>query len=315
MIESIHLKNFQSHVDTKIDFDSGVNVIVGNSDSGKTAIIRALNWAINNKPSGDAFIHYGTGGVEVEVLFNQSTEPNNYTPIQITRRKSKTKNEYVMQTLDGVIGEFRALGQGVPQEIEELLNIKDINIQRQMDAPFLLSMTPGQAGQYLNEVVDLTAIDNSLKNINQKVKVNRHGIESLQSDMRECSFKIQEYDYLEPFKSSLDDIGDLIDEIDKLQKELDDIQRLLDEHERLNIISQQYKNIPSTQEKVNCIEKMIAEKELIEKEYHLLSKIHSTYVDNRHVFDSLPPTIVRIENELKTLQPNICSKCGQEIPL
>ncbi|MFR9297315.1 MAG: AAA family ATPase, partial [Aedoeadaptatus pacaensis] len=43
-IEKIILVNFQSHVYSELSLSRGVNVIVGPSDSGKTAIMRALRW-------------------------------------------------------------------------------------------------------------------------------------------------------------------------------------------------------------------------------------------------------------------------------
>jgi len=47
MINSLTIQNFQSHKNTTLEFDNGINIIIGQSDSGKTAIIRALNWVIN----------------------------------------------------------------------------------------------------------------------------------------------------------------------------------------------------------------------------------------------------------------------------
>jgi len=55
MIKYLQIQNFQSHKDSLLEFDPGVNVIVGSSDSGKTAVIRALRWLVWNRPSGDAF--------------------------------------------------------------------------------------------------------------------------------------------------------------------------------------------------------------------------------------------------------------------
>ena len=52
MITKIEIKNFQSHKDTMIDFDKGINSICGESDNGKTAIIRAIRWVIENRPLG-----------------------------------------------------------------------------------------------------------------------------------------------------------------------------------------------------------------------------------------------------------------------
>ena len=52
MIKSLELFNFQSHAHTLIEFSDGVNIISGTSDSGKSAILRALRWVIRNEPSG-----------------------------------------------------------------------------------------------------------------------------------------------------------------------------------------------------------------------------------------------------------------------
>lgn len=52
MIKSIELKNIQSHENTRLDFDKGINVIVGSSNNGKSAILRGLYWARYNRPLG-----------------------------------------------------------------------------------------------------------------------------------------------------------------------------------------------------------------------------------------------------------------------
>ena len=52
MIVSVDIVNFQSHPNTHIDFTEGLNVLVGSSRSGKSAIRRAIMWVITNRPSG-----------------------------------------------------------------------------------------------------------------------------------------------------------------------------------------------------------------------------------------------------------------------
>ena len=66
-ITKLTLENFQSHKYTVINFDEGLNSIVGATDSGKTAIFRALKWALYNDPSGDYFIRTGEDYVSVKV--------------------------------------------------------------------------------------------------------------------------------------------------------------------------------------------------------------------------------------------------------
>src|SRR5205085_9883685 len=49
-ITELEIKGYQSHEDTKIAFTGGLNAIVGPSDSGKSAILRALRFVLYNEP-------------------------------------------------------------------------------------------------------------------------------------------------------------------------------------------------------------------------------------------------------------------------
>lgn len=48
MIKKVILYNFESHVNTTINFTDNFNLIVGESNSGKSAIIRAMGVVVNN---------------------------------------------------------------------------------------------------------------------------------------------------------------------------------------------------------------------------------------------------------------------------
>ena len=52
MIHSIKIQNIQSHKDTQLEFNPGINAIVGSSNNGKSAILRALYWVVYNRPLG-----------------------------------------------------------------------------------------------------------------------------------------------------------------------------------------------------------------------------------------------------------------------
>ena len=75
MIKKIQIQNFQSHKETTLKLDPGVNIIVGTTDSGKTSILRALRWVIWNRPSGDDFRSWWGGNTSVEVIINERNSP------------------------------------------------------------------------------------------------------------------------------------------------------------------------------------------------------------------------------------------------
>lgn len=156
MIKSIALTNFQSHEDTTLALAPGVNAIVGPSDSGKTAIIRAINWVINNRPGGEGFRSRWGGDTEVNITVDET---------MVSRIRGK-ENLYVLAHHGAVDHTgFKAFGQGIPPEVTNALHMSPVNLQTQMDPPFMLSNSPGEVARYLNRVADLEVIDSSLASI------------------------------------------------------------------------------------------------------------------------------------------------------
>ena len=64
----VHIKNFQSIADATLTID-GFTVITGANNSGKTAVIRAVQGALSNAP-GDAFVRHGADRLSVELSFD-----------------------------------------------------------------------------------------------------------------------------------------------------------------------------------------------------------------------------------------------------
>lgn len=54
----LRIQNFQAHKDTTIEFDC-ITTIVGPSDIGKSAVLRALKWVAKNEPKGTSFVRDG----------------------------------------------------------------------------------------------------------------------------------------------------------------------------------------------------------------------------------------------------------------
>lgn len=182
MITSMELRNFQAHKDTVFEFSDGVNAIVGESDVGKSAVIRALYWVVFGRPTGDSMIRRGVRN-PCEVTIKTS---DGHT---IRRVRGKTDNFY---EVDGEV--YKAFGKGVPDVVLSTLNLSEINFSRQLDPPFALSMPGGELAQYLNKLIDLEIIGSSLSDINKmaneansRVELDKAGIAQAKQSIR--SFK------------------------------------------------------------------------------------------------------------------------------
>lgn len=196
MYDKLTIKNFQSHKNTTLEFHSGVNAIVGVTDSGKSVIRRALEWVSDNQPSGSAFCsHWGGTITRVSLTTNGK---------RVSRIKRKGKDLY---KIDKQV--FKSFGRKVPPEVQEVLNMRPDNVQTQLKSLFLLNDSPGKVALHYNDVADLGQIN--------EVR------DSLQKDINGFSQTVKYNDKeIEKSKKALKEYSDL----DKIEKELNAVVRL-----------------------------------------------------------------------------------------
>lgn len=152
MISKLILRNFQRW--KKAEFDLGpITTIVGPTDSGKSAIVRALRLVLLNQPQGDFFIRHGASKCSVAIEVDG----------RVVKRKRGGTNSYLMD--DQV---FKAFGTSVPETISKFLNVSKLNFQGQFDPNFWISLTTAEAGKQLNSIVDMELIDRVLNKVVQE---------------------------------------------------------------------------------------------------------------------------------------------------
>jgi DNA repair protein SbcC/Rad50 len=231
MIDSLLLKNFQSHKNTNIKLSKGVNCIIGSSDVGKTSIIRALRWLVMNRPQGEAFRSNWGGDTEIVATIDNQ---------HIIRSRSGKKNVYFINDI-----ELEALRTDVPDEIKQALNVNEINLQRQFDRPFLIDETPGNVAQFFNTIAHINVIDQSLGNlqswvrdINRKIGDNETRLIESEKVLAEQYANVDDLDektsYLEKADKVLkmkqeqsNKLTRLHNDIDTVESDLEDLQRVV----------------------------------------------------------------------------------------
>ena len=215
MIKKVKIKNFQSHSDSELEFDEGVNIIVGTSNKGKSAILRAIKWNLFNKPSGTDFIKWDESDCSVSLLVDDK---------EIERKRTKSKNVYSYEN-----NEYAALRSSVPEDIRAVLNISDLNVKNQLDNPFLLSDSAGQVAKTFNQIANLDKIDTTLRNINQIKKENSKEIEFLENNLTEIGIDLEGFKYLPIFERRLNYLLNLNQELENKEKKLETTERIIKE--------------------------------------------------------------------------------------
>ena len=223
MIKSIELKNIQSHENTKIELDKGINCIVGSSNNGKSAILRGLYWARYNRPLGiDTLASHWALNKKGELNDEMSVTIENENGV-VCRKRTKTENQYIV---NGEI--LNVVKSDVPKEVEQILKLSDTNVQRQLDAPFLLSETSGEVAKYFNHVVRLDIIDKVLTNAESSRRRTKADIEATEKIIKEQEKKKEKYDWLDLVEKLLHKWDTVKENNDQLKSQSESLQSELE---------------------------------------------------------------------------------------
>lgn len=237
-IKKIHLENFQSHKDTELYFDDGLTVILGQTDQGKSAIIRALKWVLYNEPRGADFITVGCKLCRVTIEMDDGTV--------ITRERDGQKNRYIL-IKDGEEQIFEGFGYNVPLEIIKAHGIPKIYIDRdstsavnlaeQLEGPFLISESGSNRAKALGRLVGVHIIDAAQRSTIKDL---------LDADQRRKQVEKEIEDIKEDLKS-YQDIDLILEKISELKSLLADLKGKTNIFTKLNSIKE---NIEPTEENI-----------------------------------------------------------------
>ena len=226
MLERIEIRNFQSHKATNLDLSSSVNTLQGNSDCGKSAIMRALNWLIFN-PAGDYFVSsWAKKSKTISAPCEVTLYANGH---KITRRRDKDFNGYM---LDGQV--FEATRNSVPPQILNVLGLGEVNLQKQLDPPFLLSMSPGDVSRYVNNLVNLSRIDTWVTAINGRTRYLTQEVDSGERKVADAQKLVDSYFWVYDLELLSEKISELDWKISDRKENFENLKTSLELFEQKN---------------------------------------------------------------------------------
>ena len=207
MIQSIRLQNFQSHLNSYLEFSPGINIITGSSNNGKTSLLRGIGWVITNRPQGLAFKSYFADkkdSCKVTLTINGQ---------KIVREKNTNINQY--QLNEGI---FSTVGGDTPSEVSSAINLSEINTQSQFEKHFLITESPGEIGRTINKIVKLEDIDILISSLSSKISSASKEIELKKQDVDKLNISLEKFkDY--------DKIEVLVDQIVKNDIKIKDLEQ------------------------------------------------------------------------------------------
>jgi len=254
MIKSLKIKNIQSHKNTLIEFDKGVNMVIGGSDKGKSAIFNALYWVVFNRPLGEQHRSWWKGTMLSKVEFFDNSF------ISLSR---KQQNVYKIKTDKDVL-EYKAFGQEPPKEVLDIFNIdRKINIQQQLERGvpiFLLSESPGDVARFFNKVANIDKIDSAIKTGKQETNKTERQLKQIDYMIEQKIAEIEEYDHIKP-----------------LMKLVDKALEFEETSEKINL------DIFSLENELNNLDNNLAKLDLLKARFGVLCKVEKAVEINKRL--------------------------------
>jgi len=244
ILESLGIKNFRSYKDIFVEFHPGVNCITGANDSGKTNLLRAINLLAQNQPDGDDYISDWGGDMDIQLKTGGKTVGRFRNAVwnkKEEKYKAGTENLY---TLSGEREPFKSFGRKkLPDIIKQHLSISPINIAYQLDGPFLLGKSPPEVAKHYNELVNLTVIDTTLRNIAKTLKNEKAGLKVQQELEAKKTEELTEFDWLPGAEKELSELERLNGYLKKLNSDWSDLCGLIENLKKLETQNQELSEI------------------------------------------------------------------------
>ena len=305
MITKIKIKNFETWIDQEFDLHPGLTVLTGESDQGKSGIIRAIKWNSFNRPQGDNFrndtLTDKKESVSVSITYSDDTS--------IIRSKNNSgKNNYIIEKNGKELKTLTALRTDVPQEIFDISKTKAVNIQGQhpTEQYFLLAETPGQVAKEFNKVSGLTIMDKAMYEINHDIRETKSELDVYTKTVNELSIKIQEMEWVEKAEKFSKKLYSVLTELLSKQERVNQIKIIIGKIQEIENKLKELRDIPSALEKLeklfNAQQKINRRIEKIEKIKYFIGKI-KIIGKELHKLNQIP----RIKQELEIIDTKILS--------
>lgn len=225
-IKKIILENFQSHKNTEMEFGPDLNVIVGPSDSGKSAIIRGLKWVMYNEPSGDFFIREGEKECRVTLELSDGT--------LLQRYRTKSKNGYKLIDNSGNENIYEGIGLTVPQEIIDVTGIRKIkldtdsenaiNLGEQLEGAFLLTEKASTRANAIGRLVGVDIVDDALRDVLRDIRSLNQTRKQKEETLQITNDKLSQFDYIDEIKETYSKASSLMEQVHSLNGRIEKLE-------------------------------------------------------------------------------------------
>lgn len=316
-VTSMHLLNFQSHKDTKLQFGN-LNVFTGASGSGKTSIFRAFSWILeNNVKNARRLIHKDEPFASATITLS-----NGLTITRKIERKKTGFNGYIVEYADGTTETLNTNGLPVIQSLLgfNYLTLSDnetsginLNFLKQGDGWFFInSDIPGSERARMIGAIYKTHIADAIqKDLNLEAKQTQILLKEKEEEKAGLGLEIEAMGHVERMQKCIEEVQPAIERLEELQ---DKYTKLLSLEAKLKEVASQIERIDKTLNELKSVYEIKSMLSLQKMNLFTLEKltqahayqskcqiIHDnidelkTFIDDEHIIHDLKSRIVTLK--------------------
>lgn len=232
-IDTLELKNFISHRSTELDFQPGINIIVGANATGKTSILESISYALvkaYNKGNVNDLITNGESNMKINLDFYVREKK---WRVQRNRERNRGGDSVLLGETNGNLKVSRRGEQPVTEEIKNLIGLdKSIFLSsvyvRQGELLDLIEATPSERKKIIGKLIGIDQIEDAWSDMKEVV---RH----FERVKKNTSIELREKQTPQKLKETEQELEKLQEEIkqkhateERLKKELHQLNKKLE---------------------------------------------------------------------------------------
>ncbi len=276
-VKKLVVENFQSHERTELELSPGLNVIVGPSDYGKSALVRALRWLFYNEPKGADFVRVGARSCRVSAELSNG--------VRLERVRDGRGNRYIVERPGKGALPLQGFGTEVPEEVVAATGVRkvaldertrlEVNVAAQIEGPFLLAENGAVRAKVIGQLGGVHIIDYAHRGVLTDLRRAREEEARLAGEVARLEEELKEYDFLPSLEERLSRLAALLERAGQVVGEEDALQELFSQWEE---VARELGRLGAVLEVLAVVEEAEAKLSLLEekfREYQELAALRS----------------------------------------
>lgn len=229
-ITQIVLENFQSHKHSVFDVSEGLNVFTGESSNGKSAVMRAMRWLMDNngKAQRESFIMHGADFAKVSAVLSDGTMVS-----RIIHQQSHKENGW--QIYDATTGETEVGNTRLVEKVRALFGYTkiaydtgsdlDVNFMNQGEGWYFIGdhVKASERAKIIGAIFGTHYTDAVMRDLEKELRQVRQEARIREKDLLATTEQIETFSYLE----------EVADRVTKAETKLLALQALSDRRDQI----------------------------------------------------------------------------------